>query len=92
VPVSWFFTLALPYEVVRIGIHLVVFTGVGISMADVSAIPIEGEKAEKLRQPVVLVNRNNYGIGGILKNYLSGNLVSHIQRLVIDFKMAPQFY
>jgi hypothetical protein len=63
-----------------------------ISMADVSAIPIEGEKAEKLRQPVVLVNRNNYGIGGILKNYLSGNLVSHIQRLVIDFKMAPQFY
>jgi len=63
-----------------------------ISMADVSAIPVEGEKAEKLKQPVVLVNRHNYGMGGILKNYLGGNLVSHIQRLVIEFKMAPQFY
>ena len=63
-----------------------------ISMANVSAIPVEGEKAEKLKQPVILVNKNNYGIGGILKNYLAGNFVSHIQRLVIDFKMAPQFY
>jgi hypothetical protein len=63
-----------------------------ISMANVSAIPVEGEKAEKLKQPVILVNKNNYGIGGILKNYLAGNFVSHIQTLVIDFKMAPQFY
>lgn len=35
VPVSWFFTLALPYSFVRVAIHLVVFAGVGIAMADV---------------------------------------------------------
>lgn len=35
VPVSWFFTLALPFQAARIGIHLVVFSGVGIAMADV---------------------------------------------------------
>lgn len=63
-----------------------------IAMSDVSAIPIQGEKAEKLKQPVILINKNNYGIGGILKNYLGGNFISHIQRLVIEFKMAPQFY
>ncbi len=63
-----------------------------ISMGDVSSTPVEGEKAEKLKQPVILVNKNNYGIGGILKNYLAGNFISHIQRLVIEFKMAPQFY
>ena len=63
-----------------------------ISMDNVSVIPVEGEKADKLKQPVILVNKNNYGIGGILKNYFFGNFVAHIQRLVIDFKMAPQFY
>lgn len=63
-----------------------------MSLAEVSAIPIECEKTEKLHQPVILVNRKNYGMDGILKSYLSGNLVSHIQSLVIDFKMAPQFY
>jgi hypothetical protein len=35
VPVTWFFTLAVPFEVVRIGIHLIVFAGVGVAMADV---------------------------------------------------------
>lgn len=63
-----------------------------IPLGHISAIPVAGEKAKKLKQPVIIVNRNNYGIGGILKNYLSGNAVAHIQRLVIDFKMAPLFY
>lgn len=63
-----------------------------VSLADVSAIPIECEKTEKLRQPVILVNRKNYGMDGILRSYLSGNLVSYIQNLVVEFKMAPQFY
>lgn len=63
-----------------------------ISIADVCAIQIGGEKAEKLRQPVIMVNRKNYGISGILKSYLTGIAVSHIQRLVVEFKMAPQFY
>jgi hypothetical protein len=63
-----------------------------ICMDHISVVPVVGEKVEKLKQPVILVNRNNYGIGGVLKNYLSGNVVAHIQRLVIEFKMAPQFY
>ncbi|HWQ57423.1 MAG TPA: YhfZ family protein, partial [Clostridia bacterium] len=63
-----------------------------IPLSDVSAIPIECEKTEKLRQPVILVNRRNYGMDGILKGYLGGNLVAHIQQLVVGFKMAPQFY
>jgi hypothetical protein len=62
------------------------------SMTKISAIPVAGENAAKLKQPVILVNKDNYGIGGILENYLSGNIVAQIQKLVIDFKMAPQFY
>ncbi len=63
-----------------------------VSISDVSVIPIEGEKADKFRQPVILVNKKNFGIGGILEHYLSGSLVARIQKLVVEFKMAPQFY
>jgi hypothetical protein len=35
VPVSWFFTLAVPWSFVHTAIHLIVFTGVGIAMTDV---------------------------------------------------------
>jgi hypothetical protein len=35
VPVSWFFSLALPYEGVRLAVHLLVFAGVGVAMNDV---------------------------------------------------------
>lgn len=69
------------------------YTGDGrISSADISAIPIAEERSAELMQPVILINKKNYGIGGILKNYLLGELVAHIQKMVIDYKMAPQFY
>jgi hypothetical protein len=35
VPVSWFFHLALPFEWVRMAVHLMVFSGVGVCMVDV---------------------------------------------------------
>ncbi|HEY8211229.1 MAG TPA: hypothetical protein VIG99_27285 [Myxococcaceae bacterium] len=35
VPVSWFFSLALPYDLVRTAVNLVVFSAVGICMVDV---------------------------------------------------------
>jgi len=35
VPVTWFFTLALPFEAIRWLINIVVFAGVGFCMADV---------------------------------------------------------
>lgn len=35
VPVTLFFELALPYTIVRIGVHALVFTGVGFCMGDV---------------------------------------------------------
>jgi hypothetical protein len=35
VPVSWFFTLALPYTAVRWIVNLTVFAGVGVAMSDV---------------------------------------------------------
>ncbi len=34
VPVNWFFTLALPWTATRILVNLVIFSGVGIAMAD----------------------------------------------------------
>ncbi len=35
VPISWFFALALPYTAVRWAVHLVIFAGVSVCMADV---------------------------------------------------------
>lgn len=35
IPISWFFTLALPLEAMRVGVHLLVFAGVGVCMTDV---------------------------------------------------------
>lgn len=35
VPVTWFFSLAVPFDIVRWGVNLVIFAGVGIAMIDV---------------------------------------------------------
>ena len=63
-----------------------------ISLSDISTIPILQGKAADMQIPVVLTNRNNYGIVGVLKNYLAGDLVSYIQERVLNGQMAPQFY
>ena len=63
-----------------------------ISTANTSKIPIMHSDAADMQIPVALINRNNYGIAGILKNYLSGELVGYIQNRVLNGQMAPQFY
>ena len=63
-----------------------------ISISDTSKIPIMHSDAADMQIPVALINRNNYGITGILKNYLSGELVGYVQNRVLKGQMAPQFY
>jgi hypothetical protein len=58
----------------------------------ISVVAIELPLAGEMELPVVLVNRNNYGMAGILKSYLGGELVSFIQNKVISQEMAPQFF
>ena len=45
-----------------------------------------------MEQAVALVHRDNYGIRGILSNYLLGDQVGAIQKKVMDRTMLPQFY
>lgn len=63
-----------------------------ISSSNITSIPISQSKASDMQVPVVLTNRNNYGITGILKNHLAGDLAGYIQECVLNGKMAPQFY
>lgn len=58
----------------------------------VSAVPLARQDMQALQLPVVLVNRKNYGISGILKTYLGGEVVSFVQQKVIRQEMAPQFF
>lgn len=62
------------------------------NLKDISVVPIEGGGAQALQAPVVLVNRKNYGMTGILKRYLGGELVGYIQGQVVQHRMPPQFY
>ncbi len=57
-----------------------------------SLVPISGALIDEMQQPVVLVNKNNYGMAGILSSYLGGDLVANIQKRVIDQQMTPQFF
>ena len=63
-----------------------------VSPNDISEIEINLKENEAMKVPVVMVNKNNYGITGILKNYLDGNLVGYIQSQVLEGQMAPRFY
>lgn len=60
--------------------------------ANISSIAINGGQSEEMQLPVVLVSIENYGIADILRNYLSCDLISYIQKRVISHQMAPQFY
>lgn len=59
---------------------------------DVTSLPIERGQDPAMQLPVVLVNKNNEGITGILEQYLSGAVVSYIQNRVVQYQMSPQFY
>jgi hypothetical protein len=51
IPVSWFFTLALPYPGVLLIVHLLVFTAVGVAMIDVFCRVIENLEPDRGRLP-----------------------------------------
>lgn len=75
------------------GIAQINFTGDSpVSLENISLAPISGERALEMQLPVVLVNSRNYGIAAILKNYLDDEVISYVQRRVINHQMAPQFY
>ena len=57
-----------------------------------SIVSLPGELTAEMQLPVVLVNKKNYGMAGILRSYLGGELVAYIQEKVIDHQMAPQFF
>lgn len=63
-----------------------------ISPDNRSFVPIPAELTRDMQMPVVLVSRKNYGMAGILRTYLGGELVAYIQKKVIDQQMAPQFF
>lgn len=63
-----------------------------ISPESISTVPISPELIENMQLPVVLVNKKNFGICGILQAYLGGDLVSFIQNKVLEQEMAPQFF
>lgn len=63
-----------------------------IPETQISILPLHSDKIEEMQTPVALVSRKNYGIDGILKNYIADSAVGDIQKEVLSGKMAPQFY
>ena len=63
-----------------------------INSESISTVPISAELCENMQLPVVLGNKRNYGMRGILQAYLGGELVSFIQNKVLEQDMAPQFF
>ena len=62
-----------------------------IPMECISEIPIlKGDPA--MEQAAALIHRDNYGIKGILQNYLLDERIGNIQKKVMDGSMLPQFY
>jgi hypothetical protein len=69
IPISWFFSVALPYPGVLLVIHLAVFAAVGVAMIDVFSRVMERLEPERGRMPswwLVLVG----AIGAELFYYL----------------------
>ena len=57
----------------------------------ISEIPIPGGSPD-MEEAVALIHRDNYGIRGILGNYLQDDQIGAIQKKVMDGTMLPQFY
>ena len=51
IPISWFFTVGLPYPAVLLVVHLVVFSAVGVAMIDVFCRVIETLEPTRGRLP-----------------------------------------
>lgn len=63
-----------------------------ISNQEVSVVPISPLQVNGLQLPVVMTNRKKYGICGVIRRYLKGDLVAQIQKQVIGMQMAPRFF
>lgn len=53
IPVSWFFTVALPYAPVVLAVHLLVFAVVGVAMVDVFSRVMASLEPERGRAPAL---------------------------------------
>lgn len=62
-----------------------------ISASQISQISL-AETSRSMQTPVALVDKNNYGMAGILKKYLADETMGVIQSQVISGNMVPQFY
>jgi hypothetical protein len=51
IPISWFFTVALPYPAVILVVHLAVFAAVGVAMIDVFSRVMESLEPSRGRSP-----------------------------------------
>ena len=72
-------------------LNLVMKNELKVDRSRISELPIPGSKPS-MEQAVALINRENYGIRGILENYLLGDQVGAIQKKVMDGTMLPRFY
>lgn len=72
-------------------VNLILKNGNCVSPDQISEISLT-EAGRSMQTPVALVDKSNYGMAGILKNYLSGENVGFIQNQVISGNMVPQFY
>ena len=73
-------------------LNFILKNDISISPNEISEIPIDSDGCSDMQLPVALVCKSNYGMSGILKNYLSGDLVGYVQNQVLAENMAPQFY
>ena len=72
-------------------LNLVMQKDMKISESQISEISLkDGDPA--MEEAVALIHRDNYGIRGILQNYLLGDQVGAIQKKVMDGTMLPRFY
>lgn len=53
IPITWFFTVALPYPAVVLAVHFLIFTSVGVAMADVFCRVIDRLEPSRGRMPAV---------------------------------------
>ena len=87
-------------DIVRSGrIDCTVFRGVGwntdaekLGLGAVPLTEIEGFSAEETNTPVVLVRKNDYGTGRLLKKYFDGAEISRIQKEVLAGSRTMKFY
>ena len=72
-------------------LSLMIGNGIKVDKQNLSEIPVRGSDP-RMEEAVALIHRENYGIKGILSNYLSGDQVGLIQHQVMNGSMLPRFY